>query len=553
MESFLLELLNRSIAASWLILAVLLLRLLLKNAPKWSRMLLWAMLGLRLLMPEMPASSISLIPSTQTLPENILMTDTPSINSGISYLNSIVNPVLQETMAPTLGASANPMQLLTFVLSLIWLLGIAAMGTYVLISSLRLKKKLEESLQAENGVYICDRIDTPFLFGIFQPKIYLPSGLSPEDTQYVLAHERAHLRGLDHIWKPLGFCILVLHWFNPLVWLSYRLFCRDMELSCDERVIRQLGSESKKPYSQALLRCSSSAKFLACPLAFGEGSVKARIVSVLHYKKPALWLLILSVIVVAVTAVCFLTDPKQTQEHTITEAYAYPVLPGTQEWNELDSLQEKIHACYVDPALMGRMSTEALVETVLNYPLLINIYAFDTIEMGIESVSNYFAGIGILAQREDAVAVLNACAEAYADSFQGAVCSTLVEYFSGAQWSQSIFLDKTVLAQLRSKYPENFDLDTTEGLEVYVWQMAPESYCCLLLPGTNHLQVPGNLDRKVHASLSEMQMILYSYGISPEQISVIPITVPYSSYYYDIDAEYIENLRTQLLVYYYLD
>ncbi len=549
MDAVFLEILNSSISAGWLILAVLLLRLLLKKAPKWSVKLLWAVVGLRLILPFRLESVFSLIPSAQTLPADIGLQQAPAIQSGISYMNSVVNPVLQASMAPVQGDSVNPMQVAIFLAAVVWLLGMVVMGVYALVNTLLLKKRLAESVQLED-VYICDRIPSPFLFGIFRPKIYLPSALEEGDAQFVVAHERAHLRSLDHIWKALGFGILILHWFNPLVWLAYSLFSRDLELACDERVIEHLGSDCKKPYSQALLRCNSPAWLsVLSPLAFGEVGVKARVKNVLHYKKPALWLLIVAVIAVAVTAVCFLTDPVEQKEYSVQEGYSYPVLPGTEEWNALSTLQERIDACYVDPALLRSMTTEALIDTVLNYPLLVNIYAFDTLEMGITSVSNYFAGIGILAQREDAVSCMEACQDKYADSTLSTYHTAILRYLRERKELE----EGPVITQLRKKYPEFFDLNTDNGLVVYVWQMAPESYHCILMPVTDYIFSQADIDRNPSANLEEMQRILYSYDISPKKIQVVPIYVGYSSYYYTIDEDYIQDVRQKLLVYYNLD
>ncbi len=549
MEAVFLEILNSSISASWLILAVLVLRLLLKKAPKWSVKLLWAVVGLRLILPFRLESVFSLIPSTQTLPEDIGLQQVPAIQSGISYMNSVVNPVLQQSMTPVQGDSVNPMQVALFMGAAAWLLGMVAMGLYALVSTLLLKKRLAEAVREED-IYVCDRIPTPFLFGIFRPRIYLPSALETGDAPFVVAHEKAHLRSLDHIWKPLGFCILALHWFNPLVWLGYSLFCRDMELACDERVIGSLGSDSKKPYSQALLRCSGPSRVnMLCPLAFGEVGVKARIKNVLHYKKPALWLLILAVIAVAVTAVCFLTDPKPQEEYTIQESYSYPVVPGTEEWSELSTLQEKIDACHVDPALMQSMTTEALIDTVLNYPLLLNILAYDSLEMGIGSVSNYFDGIDILAQRSDAIRCMEECEQEYADSTLSVYHTAILSYLRGQREEQ----EGSLMTQLRKKYPEFFDLNTDRGLVVYVWQMAPESYSCILMPVSDYIFSLADVERRPHADLEEMQRILYSYNISPDKIQVVPFRVGYSSYYYVINDAYTQAVRQELLLYYNLD
>ena len=306
--------LNMSIAAGWLILAVIALRLLLRRAPKRFRLLLWAVVGLRLALPWSIESALSLIPSAQTLPEGIMLERTPVLDTGISALNGAINPGFTAAFTPELGASANPLQVLLPIAAAFWMLGAAAMLLWALVSWLRLRKRVREAVRLEENVYECE-IASPFVLGLFRPRIYLPFSLENGERELVLAHERAHITAGDHIIKPLGWLLLAAHWYNPLVWLAYALFCRDIELACDERVVRGLSLSDRADYSQALLDLSRPRGGVrACPLAFGESSVKGRVKSVLSYKKPAFWLVLLAVVVCVGAAVCFLTDPKEEAE-----------------------------------------------------------------------------------------------------------------------------------------------------------------------------------------------------------------------------------------------
>lgn len=306
--------LNMSIAAGWLILAVIALRLLLRRAPKRFRLLLWAVVGLRLALPWSIESALSLIPSAQTLPEGIMLERAPVLDTGISALNGAINPGFTAAFTPELGASANPLQVLLPIAAALWMLGAAAMLLWALVSWLRLRKRVREAVRLEENVYECE-IASPFVLGLFRPRIYLPFSLENGERELVLAHVCAHITAGDHIIKPLGWLLLAAHWYNPLVWLAYALFCRDIELACDERVVRSLSLSDRADYSQALLDLSRPRGGVrACPLAFGESSVKGRVKSVLCYKKPAFWLVLLAVVVCVGAAVCFLTDPKEEAE-----------------------------------------------------------------------------------------------------------------------------------------------------------------------------------------------------------------------------------------------
>lgn len=321
--------LNMGIAASWLILAVVVLRFVLKKAPKRFRLMLWAIVGLRLVLPWSFKSALSLIPSAETLPQGIMLERTPELNTGITALNNAINPGFTQAFMPETASSANPLQVLLPIASALWLAVSVLMLLWALLSYMRLRHSVAEAVRVEGNVYECEKVASPFVLGLFRPRIYLPLGLSDGARTQVLAHEQAHIARGDHIIKPLGWLILSAHWYNPLVWLAYALFCRDIELACDERVIRSMPAAGRADYSQALLDLSRPRHSVgACPLAFGEASVKGRVKSVLSYKKTAFWLVVLAIVVCIGAAVCFLTDPKAKEDagdaDTVTIAAQLP-------------------------------------------------------------------------------------------------------------------------------------------------------------------------------------------------------------------------------------
>ena len=312
MAAVFLKLLNLSISASWLVLAVLVLRLISKRSPKWMNVLLWGIVALRLVLPFSVESALSLIPSAETVsPTAVQFAPAPTITSGVSVIDNAVNPSLSEHFAAVPTASVNPLYVWTEIAGWVWLIGLGAMLLYALVSYLRLRRRVSVSLPIQDHIYLCDAISSPFILGVVKPHIYLPSGLDEVQRQNVLAHEQAHLARRDHWWKPLGFALLAVYWFNPVLWLAYTLLCRDIELACDERVIRTMDESAVKTYSTVLLACSMPRKaVITCPLAFGEVGVKERVKNALHYKKPAFWVVAASVAVCVVVAVCFLTNPE---------------------------------------------------------------------------------------------------------------------------------------------------------------------------------------------------------------------------------------------------
>ena len=314
MSELFLEIVNRSIAASWIVIAVLILRFCLKKAPKWVNVLLWGIVAVRLIFPFSIESALSLIPSAETVSPSIMMETAPSVQTGVPALDQVINPVIDHSLSPAPGASANPLQIWISVMAAVWLAGAAALLLYSAISYWRLRRRVREAVILRDNIYQSENAGSPFVLGIIQPKIYLPYSVDSGALAYVIAHEQTHIRRRDHWWKPLGFLLLTVHWFNPLLWLGYILLCRDIELACDEKVIREMGNEQRADYTQALVSCSVSRRSIAaCPLAFGEVGIKERVKSVMNYKKPAFWIILASALICAAAAVCFLTNPKTEQ------------------------------------------------------------------------------------------------------------------------------------------------------------------------------------------------------------------------------------------------
>ena len=312
MNELFLKIINMSISASWLVLAVLILRFVLKKAPKWINVLLWGIVAIRLICPFSFESTLSLIPSAETIPLNIGMDTTPTINSGISAINNAVNPIISQSNTPMAGASVNLLQITIGIYEYIWIFGMIALALYTAISYWRLHRKVDTAVRYKDNIFQSENVSFPFVLGIIKPRIYLPFKMNGQYLEHVVAHEQAHICRKDHWWKPLGFLLLMIHWFNPLMWLAYVLLCRDIELACDEKVIKELGNEQRGDYTQALVACSVNRRMIAaCPLTFGEVGIKERVKSVMNYKKPALWVIIIAVIVCVGVAVCFLTNPKQ--------------------------------------------------------------------------------------------------------------------------------------------------------------------------------------------------------------------------------------------------
>lgn len=311
MDDVFLKLVNLSISASWLILSVLVLRVVLKKAPKWVMPLLWGVVALRLVCLFSIESALSLIPSAETIPSEIVTETREPVLYEQATLDIVTNPTLPSAAEVPVGVSRQQAQVDFNIYSVLWLAGMAALLVHALVSAGRLKRKLATAILLRDNIYESEFVDSPFVFGVVKPNIYLPMHMDEGTAAYVIAHEHAHLARRDHWWKVLGYLVLALHWFNPLVWVAYILFCRDIELACDEKVVKGLDGAARADYSQALLSCAAPKRAVAaCPLAFGEGNIKTRVKSALHYKKPAFWVAAAAVLAVVIVAVCFLTNPK---------------------------------------------------------------------------------------------------------------------------------------------------------------------------------------------------------------------------------------------------
>ena len=312
MNELFLKIINMSISASWLILAVLILRLVLKKAPKWVNVLLWGIVAVRLICPFSFESALSLIPSAETFPEKVISGPSFDIQTGISPVDNRINDYLGDRYFEGVTVPANNGNNIMTILTIVWIIGILLLVAYTIISYRRLHREIDTAVHYKDNIFQSENVSSPFVLGIINPRIYLPFSMNEQDLEHVVAHEQAHIRRKDHWWKPLGFLLLTIYWFNPLMWLAYVLLCRDIELACDEKVIKELGNEQRGDYTQALVACSVNRRMIAaCPLAFGEVSVKERVKSVMNYKKPAFWVIIIAVIICVGVAACFLTNPKQ--------------------------------------------------------------------------------------------------------------------------------------------------------------------------------------------------------------------------------------------------
>lgn len=314
MAAIFLKILNMSISASWIIMAIIVLRLILKKAPRFIHCIMWGLVGIRLVFPFSIESILSLVPSAETIPPTVIEGPSFDVNTGINFVDENVNNYLGDRYFEGVTVPENNGYNIMSIISIVWLVGIALMFIYTLVSYFNVHFSVKEAMHLGENIWLCDRINTPFILGVFRPRIFLPSAMEKEDVDYVIAHEKAHLKRKDHLWKPVGFVLLAVYWFNPLLWVAYILLCRDIEYACDEKVIKEMGNHQKKAYSNALINCSVPRKMLAaCPLAFGEVGVKSRIKSVLSFKKPTVWIIIASILVVSTAAVCLLTNPKASE------------------------------------------------------------------------------------------------------------------------------------------------------------------------------------------------------------------------------------------------
>ena len=519
MSELFLKIVNMSISASWIVVAVLALRFCLKKAPKWVNVLLWGIVAVRMVFPFSIESVLSLIPSAETISPTIMMEQTPSVQTGVPVLNHVINPVISGSLTPAPGASANPLQIWIPVLAWIWLFGIAALFLYSAVSYWCLRRKVCEAVILRDNIYQSEKVCSPFVLGIIRPQIYLPYHMDSREMGHVIAHEQTHICRRDHWWKPLGFLLLTIHWFNPLMWLSYVLLCRDIELACDEKVIREMSNEQRADYTQALVACSVDRRLIAaCPLAFGEIGVKERVKSVMNYKKPAFWIVLASVIVCAVIAVCFLTNPIGFQfdvsANTIVSVNHFDMRNADDpvsiemtpaQISELNSRLAGVKNCKRSDKYAG-LTPGYQISAQMQDGSYIRISGYslsDNTMVDIEQNGKRYA----VSDREFQEYLSRICA--------------------GGDVSAAFDLQP-----LRAQYPEYFDLDASAGLDVYVWQMAPDSYYFGLLPHTASPRdsTAQELLALRGASSEQMRYILAAYALDPDDIHVIPWQNPISSY-----------------------
>jgi len=311
MTEIFLKFVNNGISAGWLILIVILIRKLPK-IPKSLRPVFWGLVGIRLMLLVSVKSVFSLIPSVQTIAPEIMYAKSPRIYTGVGMVNTIVNPIVAESFSPNPGDSANPLQILIPILAVVWIFGVVFMLGFALVSWLWLRRRIRTAVLLDKNIYQSEEVFSPFVFGFLHPRIYLPFAVDKKTMHNVILHEQEHIARYDHLRKILGYLLISLYWFHPLCWAAYRLFCKDIELACDERVICGFGKEERADYSETLLSfCMPGKKRDICPLAFGEIAVKERVKNVLRYKEPVPWVITAALASCAVIAVCFLTNPKQ--------------------------------------------------------------------------------------------------------------------------------------------------------------------------------------------------------------------------------------------------
>ncbi len=569
MSTFFVTVFNMSVSASWIVLAVLLLRFLFRKAPKWIRVLLWGIVAVRLICPFSIESFMSLIPSAETIRPDVLA-DIPQIHTGFPTLNSVLNPIIQDfTVTIDTEQSINAFQWLVQVVSQLWIMGVIAAFAYMAISYWRLHRKLHTAVKLRDRLYQSENVVSPFVLGVIKPKIYLPYHIDEPELSYVIAHEQAHIRRKDHLWKPLGFLLLAIHWFNPLMWIGYVLLCRDIELACDEKVVKEMNGEQRADYSQALLTCSVNRRTIAaCPLAFGEVGVKARVKSVLSYKKPAFWVIIAAVLASVVLAFCFLTNPATSLDEDMATFIENKILA-----HQLTVVESGEFRC-TDFKVLG---TQKENDTTTVYAWVLYL-EYNKTGSGIKEVSGAHTPTAITVKETETDFELIEYWEPgdgthYTPDIKGKFpwylhaaavdgqryireqrvnCERKAEaYFASIADIGGVGVPPAGIAiddkALRVKYPMYYDLDTQNGLEVYIWQMAEGSYSCGLLPHKKGGYSQEELWElyKNPTSIDEMAAIVCTYlpEVTQDDVAVYAIRMPHSSYLYKIDAAYRESIE----------
>ena len=366
MSGLFLKLLNMSISASVLIVVVVLARCLLRRSPKWIHCILWMLVGIRLLCPFQLETTFSLAPNAQVVSieagavTSQVLAEMPALdNTANRYLAKYY---FEGITVPEQETAQNPMNLIASI----WLCGVAVLLVYAAVSYVHIRRKVRESVRIEGNIYICDRIQTPFIFGVLNPRIYLPSSLKEVQIKNVVAHEKAHIRRLDYLWKPLGYVLFAVYWFNPFCWLAYILFCRDIEMACDERVIKDWSAEQKKEYSLVLLSFHVPGKMITvCPLAFGEVGVKQRVKGILNFKKPTFWLIAAALLFCVIIGALFLTNPKKNDnvEENIATELSESSLTDQTEKDSLADQESKLNALLKKQSDAIRAQQQSFLQT----------------------------------------------------------------------------------------------------------------------------------------------------------------------------------------------
>ena len=549
--SILVGLLKLSLPAGILIAAVLLARQLLRKAPKWISCALWALVALRLICPFTIESPLSVMPNDVGSGKAVDAWMDSYVPGGYTviyegepgYVEAVGSerlPVQSKDginyVVTGVGVSSVPETVGNQILPYLfcgWVFGMTAMLLYAVVSYLRLKRRTAVTVPWAEGVLMCDEIDAPFILGVFRPRIYLPSRMTEPQLSRVLAHEKAHLKRHDHWWKPLGFLLLSVYWFNPLVWIAYILLCRDIEMACDERVVRDMGTAERADYAQALLDCSRSRRVIAaCPLAFGEVGVKERIKGVLNYKKPAFWIILIAIIACIVLAVCLMTDPFSNK--SLSGKLGVSMDMAVAEHNRSPHSEGRFIATDYDVLLVSESGSETTVYAWVLY----EEFSFDGRDVKVETGSHIPIAITFdTSDNDDDSSTYDVIeyweprgGSCYADDIrakfpwsirrkaldnsdlkaQSENCLQAAREYFGVD--ESKLLNDNIRSEaeidmdsLRVKYPEYFDLSTFKGLELYVWQMAPDSYSCGLMLGTNRNKTLEELINLKGASIAEMR------------------------------------------------
>ncbi len=552
MSDVFLKMLNMSFTASIAVIAVILLRLIIRKAPKRISCLLWLIVALRLICPVSVESIFSLIPSAEPLPNTVITQNSFDIDTGINFIDTPVNDYLGDHYYEGVTVQADNGLKTMSLLTVIWLIGVAAMAAYAAVSYARVRKSVSEAVCIRDNIYAADKAQTPFILGIIKPKIYLPSNLCEEYTDYVIAHERAHIKRCDHIIKPIGFALMSVYWFNPFIWLAYALLCRDIEAACDQRVLMQSGEQIKKLYSEALIGCAAQQRSIsACPLAFGEVNVKSRIKGVLSYKRPVVWISAAAAAAVVIAVICLLTNPignTLQKLANIDSSAEFSLFKYESNSYEAISVYDENLA---DKLMRLRISKTEISQSRAEDRDMTNtlVLKSDSSAYGLhicfnEDFTEVWVNDGVKPSLSHSVVNPKKAAQIYHSlcSYVGADTNK-----TGVEDSQEV-INAVLLENIKEKYPMYFNLQTAKGLGVYIWEIAPDSYRCGLVSGRNLGYTQAELSELFSkgTSIEEMRLIVASYYPENAKQSVVinPYIHPASSYTYTVNDAFRSKLNS---------